>query len=70
MSADNLAVFGTGVAVLAVLVPLILHLHRDLSGRIHALSARIGGVEQRVARIEGLLEGALTRVAPPQEEAG
>lgn len=55
---ELLAAAGTVAALLAVLVPLILHLHRDLSTRIDRingdLSARIDRINERFDRhLEG-----------------
>ena len=54
------AVVGTGVAILAVLVPLLLALHRETAVRLADLGDRLARVEQRLgdqgerlARIEG-----------------
>ena len=64
MSADNLAVFGTGVAVLAVLVPLILTLHNRQAQDLASLRRELGELRERVtelgerlARIEGAVPG-------------
>ena len=68
MPADSLTVIGTGVAVLAVLVPLILALHnrqaqdlaelrREVRQDLGAVAGRLADVSERLARVEGAVLG-------------
>ena len=71
MTAETLAVIGTGVAVLAVLVPLILTLHgrqaadladvrremADMRREVLQLSKDMAAQGERLARIEGAVLG-------------
>lgn len=64
MTAETLAVIGTGVAVLAVLVPLILTLHArqaadvaDLRREVLQLRKDMAAQGERLARIEGAVLG-------------
>ena len=55
MSPELVAIIGTGVALAGLNVAAAIR-----------LASRVGGVEQRIAKIEGLLEGfGLTRRATP-----
>ena len=76
MTPEILAVVGTGVAVLAVLVPLILTLHnrtaadiaelrRELKGDIDSLRRDVRDQGERLARIEGAVLGPWR---PPEKE--
>ena len=53
MSAELIGILSVGVALAA----LILRQSARLDGRIDGLEARLGAIEQRMARVEGLLEG-------------
>lgn len=64
MSAEAIAIVGVGVALLAVLVPLLLTVAANLGRRIDSLAADVAEVRralhalaERVARIEGALTG-------------
>jgi len=64
VSAEAIASVGVGVALLAVLVPLLLTVAANLRRRIDALAADVAEVcrylhalAERVARIEGALTG-------------
>ena len=71
MTAETLAVIGTGVAVLAVLVPLILTLHtrqaadltdlrremEDMRRELLELRKDVASQGERLARIEGAVLG-------------
>lgn len=64
MTAETLAVIGTGVAILAVLVPLILTLHArqaadlaDLRREVLQLRKDMASQGERLARIEGAVLG-------------
>ena len=68
MSAEAVAIIGVGVALLAVLVPLILTLHgrvvgeigevrRSLSTDVAEVRRDVHAIAERVARIEGALTG-------------
>lgn len=78
MSAELIGILGVGVALMAGLGGLILTISgglrgdiRELAERVAALERGVGGLEQRVARIEGLFEGAvLSRAGEPAGIAG
>lgn len=78
MSAELIGILGVGVALMAGLGGLILTISgwlrgdiRELAERLAALERGVGGLEQRVARIEGLFEGAgLSRAGEPAGIAG
>ena len=78
MSAELIGILGVGVALMVGLGGLILTISgwlrgdiRELAGRVAALERGVGGLEQRVARIEGLFEGAgLSRAGEPAEVTG
>ena len=64
MTAETLAVIGTGVAVLAVLVPLILTLHArqaadlaDLRREVADMRKDVAAQGEHLARIEGAVLG-------------
>ena len=64
VSAEAVAIVGVGVALLAVLVPLILSLHgrvvaevRDLRADVADVRRDLHALAERVARIEGALTG-------------
>ena len=64
MTAETLAVIGTGVAVLAVLMPLILTLHArqaadlaDLRREVADMRMDVAAQGERLARIEGAVLG-------------
>ena len=61
MSAEAIAIAGVGVALLAVLVPLLVSIRgdvRDLRDETAAIRRDLHALAERVARIEGAL-GAL-----------
>ncbi len=66
MSAEAIAIAGVGVALLAVLVPLILTLHGRVVAELGELRRALHALAERVARIEGAL-GALTGPWRPAE---
>ena len=57
VSAEALAIVGVGVALLAVLVPLILTLHGRVVAELGELRRDLHALAERVARIEGALTG-------------
>ena len=64
MNAEAIAIIGSAVGILAVLVPLMVTLHGRTDRRIDALAANVAEVRrdlhalaERVARIEGALTG-------------
>lgn len=60
MSAEAIAIVGVGVALLAVLVPLLLAQGRRLDrveARIERIEDALHALAERVARIEGALTG-------------
>lgn len=69
VSAELIGIIAVGAALLVGLGGLILTIGGWLRADIRALGDRVGGLEQRVARIEGLLEGVL-RPAEPSEAIG
>ena len=80
MSAELIGIVGVGAALLVGLGGLILAiagwlrsdiraLRTELCTQTQSLGARVAGLEQRVARIEGLLEGVF-RPAEVPEPAG
>ena len=78
MSAELIGILGVGAALMVGLGGLILTISawlrgdiRELAARVAAVERGVGGLEQRVARIEGLFEGAgLSRAGEPAEVAG
>ena len=54
MSAELIGILGVGAA----LAGLILTAALWMGGWLRALDGRVGKVEQRIARLEGLIEGA------------
>lgn len=78
MSAELIGILSVGAALLVGLGGLILTLGnwlrsdlRELAARVGALERGVGGLEQRIARIEGLFERAsLFRPAEPSEAPG
>ena len=52
MSAESIASAGVGVALLAVLVPLILTLHGRVGAELAEVRRDLHGLAERVARIE------------------
>ena len=57
VSAEAIAIAGVGVALLAVLVPLILTLHGRVVAELGALRRDLDAIAERVDRIEGALTG-------------
>ena len=57
VSAEAIAIAGVGVALLAVLVPLILTLHGRVVAELGELRRDLHALAERVARIEGALTG-------------
>ena len=57
VSAAAIAIAGVGVALLAVLVPLILTLHGRVVAELGELRRDLHAIAERVARIEGALTG-------------
>ena len=57
MSTEAIASASFGVALLAVLVPLILTLHGRVVAELGELRRDLHGLAERVARIEGALTG-------------
>ncbi|MDD9997562.1 MAG: hypothetical protein OXQ89_07425 [Rhodospirillaceae bacterium] len=60
MSAEAIAIAGVGVALLAVLVPLLLTIGRridSLAADVAELRRDLHALAERVARIEGALTG-------------
>ena len=53
MTNELIAIFGMGITILGSIALAWKDLHRDLTG----LSSRVSSLEQRMARIEGWLEG-------------
>ena len=62
MSPDFWAIITTGIAILIAIAASNRSLRREMSERIDRLSEGLGDVRERLARVEGLLEGfGLTR---------
>ena len=60
MTNELIAILGVGVALAGLIMPSLRGLRQEVNG----LSARMGSLEQRMAHLEGLLEGlreAITR---------
>ena len=57
MSAEAVATIGVGVALLAVLVPLILTLHGRVVAELGELRRDLHALAERVARVDGALTG-------------
>lgn len=53
MTNELIAIFGMGITILGSIALAWRDLHRDLTG----VSSRVSSLEQRMARIEGWLEG-------------
>ena len=53
MTNELIAIFGMGVTILGSIGFAWRDLHRDITG----VSTRVSSLEQRIARIEGWLEG-------------
>ena len=78
MSAELIGILSVGAALLVGLGGLILTIGgwlrgdlRELAERVAALERGVGGLERRVARIEGLFEGlSLFRATEPSEAPG
>lgn len=72
MTPDVLATLGVGVALLAVLVPLVLTLHNrttadiaQLRGELAELRQTLADVDRRLARLEGAVIGPRDPAEPP-----
>ena len=68
MSAEAIAIAGVGVALLAVLVPLLVSIRgdvRDLRAETAAIRRALHALAERVARIEG----AMSALAGPWRPA-
>ncbi len=66
MNAEILTIVGVGVALGGLIYTSIARLENRLDVRISALESRIGELRERMAHLEGLLEGlreAITRRA-------
>ena len=62
MSPDFWAIITTGITILIAIAASNRSLRREMSERIDRLSEGLGDVRERLARVEGLLEGfGLTR---------
>ncbi len=71
MSAELIGILGVGVALLVGLGGLILTIGGWLRGDIRALRSETQALGERVARLEGLIEGSgLFRPAEASETAG
>lgn len=71
MSPDTIAIIGVGVALLAVLVPLLLRMDRRidrLDDNLGELRRDLQALAERVARIEGVLTGPYRPPAEPSEK--
>ena len=53
MTNELIAIFGMGVTILGSILFAWRDLHRDITG----VNSRVSSLEQRIARIEGWLEG-------------
>lgn len=70
MSAELIGILSVGAALLVGLGGLILTIGGWLRGDIRALRTELQGLGERVARLEGLIEGSgLFRPAEPSESA-
>ena len=75
MSAELIGILGVGVALAGLILTGQARLHKridELVARLAAVESCMGALEQRIARLEGVLEGAgLFRPAEaPQPSAG
>ena len=71
MSAELIGILGVGAALLVGLGGLILTIGGWLRGDLRALRPELHALCERVARLEGLIEGSgLFRPAEPTESAG
>ena len=64
LSAEAIAIAGVGVALLAVLVPLILTLHGRVVAELGELRRDLHAIAERVARIEGALPAPASKTPP------
>ena len=53
MTPELIAILAVGVA----LAGLVRAMHRDLSGRLSRVEGEIGDLRERMARLEGVIEG-------------
>lgn len=71
MTAELIGILTVGVALAALILTSTGRLRSELGARIGALETRLRALEQRMARLEGLLEGAgLFRSAEALDPAG
>ena len=71
MSPDFWAIITTGIAILIAIAASNRSLRREMSERIDRLSEGLGDVRERLARVEGLLEGfGWKRMARDDEKYG
>ena len=57
MTPEMIAIVTVGVALAGVILTSMARLESRLDGRIDALSAQLGELRERMAHLEGLLEG-------------
>ena len=72
MSAELIGILSVGAALAGLVLALQSRTDKRLDAfgsELRVLGERVGGLEQRVARLEGLIEG-LFRPAEPSEAAG
>ena len=58
VTAELIGILTVGVAIAALILTSTGRLRSELGARIGALEVRFGALEQCMARLEGLLEGA------------
>lgn len=61
MSPELIGILGVGAAVIAVVVAV----WRDVRTDVHHLTNRVDHLTERVARIEGVIEGVLSSPTQP-----
>ena len=67
---DTWTVIGTGIGLLAVLVPLLLGLTGQLRSEVAEIRRDLHDLDRRVARIEGRLDAVLPAITLPGSPSG
>ena len=67
MSAEIIAIIGTNIVVVSVVITSMGRMESRLDAKIDAFAATVGDLARRTSHVEGVIEGLKVAVAAPRE---